>query len=108
MKRRKGFYWDLVIALSFPLTFIFGFIWNLHIKAVGGAAFGGKIKDAVFYVKNDAEIYTAVSSFQWDVDFFLGCITLILGLVATFGLAYFPIKYFFIPFLGKSSQGKKL
>jgi hypothetical protein len=77
-------------------------------KMLGGAAIGGKIENGIFYVKNDNDIFKSVSSFDWNIDLILGCITFPLGVIAVIGLAYFPIKYYFAPLFKKMSQGKKL
>jgi len=103
MKRSRDFFVDMSFAVSYPLVIGIGLLWNEHIKAIGGAAIGGKLQDNVFFVKNSEGVFSQVSSWQWLTDFCLGLFTLFFGFIATLGLAYFPIKYFFLPHF----QGKK-
>jgi hypothetical protein len=105
---RRGRFWDLWFALSYPLVLGVGFFVNYRISKDGGSALGGKIEQGAFYVLSDSGKLSRTSGPEWVVSLVLGCLCFLFGVIAAVGLAYFPMKYYFLPLLRNRQERNSL
>ena len=88
---------EIILGISFPLIFIFGY-WNKALENLcGGYSLGGKIVGSIFFVINDKKEYLSVQPFDWYLNLVTLLLTLFFGFIGIVALMYFPIRYWFIP-----------
>ena len=96
-KQRRGRRWDLAFGLSYPLVFALGALDNVLVAHDGGSALGGRVAASVFQVLGGQGDYRPVPASAWILNLVVTALTFIVGLVAAAGLAYFAVKYLFLP-----------
>jgi hypothetical protein len=94
---------NIILIFSYPVGFLLAILWDQSNKALGGTALGGKIEQALYYVRND-DGYTSVSMANWIGNLLLGCLAFAVCLIAAFSLVYLPVKYLFRPLMDRNKQ----
>jgi hypothetical protein len=107
-KTRRGRFFDVLFASSLPFALLIGLLWNLQIRAIGGAAIGGKIENGLFFVVSNSGGFRSVTSSEWVLSLILACFTLLGGFLVGCGFIYFGVKYFFYPYFKSRRKGNTL